>query len=368
MILSKRDSHIPKPNEIWLLLDSRVFGGIETHVLELAIGLQIFKHPVRVVFITQYDEPSALVDRLQANNIRFSYLYQVCSSSKRINPVRALRQGIKRYKPILVHAHGYKASVVSRFAKVTLPKGTIKQFTTYHAGETPTGKVGLYDWLDRHTSYLSEQCFAVSKLIQDKVPADSIVLNNFVSTQDVRPSKGQQIAFVGRLSMEKGPDRFVDLACNFPYLEFHVYGTGPMETELLDRGEPNVLYHGHQNNMTRVWENVGLLVISSRYEGLPMSALEAMARGIPVAAMKVGALDELIDHRTNGWLAESDNELLAGVMEWLQLTPEQKKSIANNAQYTINLNFSSQAVVPKILNIYQIDNKATKTPAARFSK
>lgn len=356
MTLSKRDRHIPKENEIWLLIDSLTFGGIETHVLELSYGLSQFGHSVRVVFVTQYDHASPLIDRLQMANIQYSYLYQISGSTKRLNPLYALSRAVGIHKPKLVHAHGYKASILSKLIKLTPAGSKVEQFTTFHAGETPSGKVKLYDALDRYSAFVSKANFAVSQLVQDKVKAKSVVLNNFISTDKLHLSEGEQIAFVGRLSHEKGPDRFVDLAIQFPYLAFHVYGSGPMETELLDRGEPNIVYHGHQNNMTRVWEAVGILVISSRFEGLPMAALEAMARGIPVVAMNVGALSTLVNHGVNGWIADSEDELSACLMEWLQMSRSQQHEIAINACNTITQNYSSQAIIPQVLRHYQIAN------------
>ncbi len=50
--LSKR--LIPVLGEIWLFIDSQTFGGIETHVLELAKGLLNHGNKVRVVLLTQY--------------------------------------------------------------------------------------------------------------------------------------------------------------------------------------------------------------------------------------------------------------------------------------------------------------------------
>ncbi|SON53125.1 glycosyltransferase family 4 protein [Vibrio tapetis] len=356
MTLSKRDRHLPKENEIWLLIDSLTFGGIETHVLELSYGLSQFGHSVRVVFVTQYDHASPLVDRLQMANIQYSYLYQISGSPKRLNPLRALSRAVRIHRPKLLHAHGYKASILSKLVKLAPSGRTINQFTTFHAGESPTGKVRLYDAIDRYSAFISQANFAVSQLVQDKVQSTSIVLNNFISTDKLHLSEGEQIAFVGRLSREKGPDRFVNLAGQFPYLEFHIYGSGPMETELLDRGEPNIVYHGHQNNMSKVWESVGILVISSRFEGLPMAALEAMARGIPVVAMNVGALSTLITHGTNGWIANSPEELSACLMEWLQMSPSQQHEVAINACNTVTHSYSSQAVIPQILHHYHLES------------
>ncbi|MEI8597444.1 hypothetical protein P4S64_06875 [Vibrio sp. M60_M31a] len=51
-------------NEVWLVIDSLTFGGIETHVLELANGLKHFEVPVKVMFLRSYSKPQLLKDKL----------------------------------------------------------------------------------------------------------------------------------------------------------------------------------------------------------------------------------------------------------------------------------------------------------------
>ncbi len=101
-------------------------------------------------------------------------------------------------------------------------------------------------------------------------------MNNFVSIAN-QHCRYKQIAFVGRLSHEKGADRFIDIARHIPDIEFSIYGDGPEKPRLIENAPANVIFHGHQNDMDAVWCNISALVISSRYEGLPMAALEAMA-------------------------------------------------------------------------------------------
>ena len=215
-----------QPNEIWLILDSLRYGGIETHTVELSKGLRKHEVAVRVILLKRYDEPQTILDKLRSSNISYNCLDDLFPSS---NTLSALVQATKRYKPAIIHAHGYKASILCKMTKWCLFWRPVKQVSTYHAGETPKGKVKLYDFLDRYTGFISDVTLAVSKQIQAKLPFPSTHLNNFVDDVQSAMGVGSQIAFVGRLNHEKAPDRFITLAQSFPNNSFHLYGTGPME-------------------------------------------------------------------------------------------------------------------------------------------
>ena len=352
-------------HEIWLLIDSQTFGGIETHVLELAQGLisesAQYSEAIRIVLLTKFNPEAIIVEKLNALSIPYSYLSDLASYSADSsgNSATQLKRAAHYYEPRLIHAHGYKASLVSKLIKLPPRLNNTKQITTYHAGETPTGKVWLYDWLDRYSSFLSDQSLVVSEKIKAKVPSGTYQLNNFVKVPTgltSSPSSSQiHVGFVGRLSHEKAPDRFVTLAKQFPEVQFEVFGDGP-EMETLVKSQPdNVNLYGHQTNMGDVWSQIDLLIIPSRFEGLPMAALEAMIRGIPVLATSVGNLPKLIEHQVNGYLAHSEAELEQCLSLWMSLTSEQRDSLKSNAIETVKSQYSPQAVIPQLLEIYQLD-------------
>ncbi|NOJ08434.1 glycosyltransferase family 4 protein [Vibrio splendidus] len=358
-------------HEIWLLIDSQTFGGIETHVLELAQGLisesAQYSDAVRIVLLTKFKPEAIIVEKLDALHIPYSYLSDLASgcADSSSNSATQLKRAVQHYQPRLIHAHGYKASLVSKLIKLPPRLSNTKQITTYHAGETPTGKVWLYDWLDRYSSFLSDQSLVVSEKIKAKVPSKTHQLNNFVKVPtgltNAPSSSPFHVGFVGRLSHEKAPDRFIALAKQFPDVRFELFGDGPEMEDLVKSQPDNVTFHGHQTNMDDVWSQIDLLIIPSRFEGLPMAALEAMIRGIPVLATSVGNLPQLIEHQVNGYLAnsESDSET-ALVLEqhlstWMSLTSEQRDSLKNNAIETVKHQYSPQAVVPQLLEIYQLD-------------
>ena len=126
--------------------------------------------------------------------------------------VRRLR---RPSRPALLHTHGYKANLLGRLAGLLTRVPTV---ATYHAGEKPPGMLAWYDRADRWTSFLGGR-IAVSRPILARLPFGGWLVPNFVAVPP-RPSAsaGQPdvVAYVGRMSLEKGPDMFCDLAAAAP--------------------------------------------------------------------------------------------------------------------------------------------------------
>ncbi|MCL2914035.1 glycosyltransferase family 4 protein [Shewanella corallii] len=330
-------------NQVMLLLDSRSHGGIETHVLELATGLSASGQRVSVCFLCRYDQPHPLQDLLERQKIPVNYFDGTLSSTL---------THIKSTNPEVLHTHGYKAGIIGRIAALLLKKRVI---STFHAGEIGSGKLRFYDWLDRYTAFLADKRLAVSPDIAARIPFTRVELvRNFINTRALVTSQGKQIAFVGRLSAEKGPDRMLDYARALPHLSFHIYGDGPERARLEQSAPGNVTFYGFCN-MEEHWCDIGLLVMPSRYEGMPLAALEALGRGIPVAATRVGAMEQLINNGCNGYLVEEANHKLlsAAINTWHSLTEENRHEISQAAIETVERGFSVDAVLPSILKDYR---------------
>lgn len=327
---------------IWILIDSRSFGGIETHVFELATGLKNALVSIKVVFLNDYGL-HPLKSKLSSQQIPYEHVN---------GGIKHLLKKIHHEKPSVIHTHGYKAGIFGRLAGYWCRTPVISSF---HAGEPSHGKLKLYDALDRYSAFLASKVVSVSDKISQKIPCRSEVVNNFVNTDHFERSKGNQIAFVGRLSPEKGADYFIQIAKQFPEHRFHIYGDGPLMNELVENASPNVVFHGQQNTMEKIWPNIGLLLITSRHEGLPMAALEAMGRGIPIISSNVGRMSNLIEQGVNGWLYPCGNvSILTRLLsDWFAMHPDLKASIQERSQYKVNAEFSSNYVIPKFIDMYQ---------------
>lgn len=328
--------------KIWLLVDSSKSGGIESHIHQLAKGLLDHGQQTQVVFLRDYGY-HPLKQQLQQDAIDTQTL------SAGFMP---LLKAIATQPPNIIHTHGYKAGIMGRLAATLLRVAVI---STYHAGEVPKGKLAFYDKLDRLSAFLGKHIFAVSPQIAKRLPVQAEIFDNFVNNAQITESEGTQIAFVGRVSHEKGPDRFIKLAQKLSEQQLYLYGDGPQLVSLQENLPSNLHALGQQDDMAKVWPKIGLLVIPSRYEGLPMAALEAMSRGIPVLAFRVGALDKLINHLRNGWLlAPGDvNGLAQAIEQWLVMSETNKQQMRHAAKQTIATQFSSAVAIPKLISCYQ---------------
>ena len=330
---------------IYQLLDSSASGGIESHVLELSSWLVNHDIKTNVIFLKDYGQ-HPLKDQLDSANVSWS----IKSSWPQ------LMQEIKRNDGLLA-THGYKAGI---FGRVMAKLYQVPVVSTYHSGDLGKGKLYLYSKLDDFTAGLADQVFCVSRGIQSRLPVHSNLIANFTQLSHPPTKLGNKIAFVGRLSEEKGPDSFAHIASEallrantqLSQEQICLYGHGPMQQELSNH-YPKEWFAGY-SKMSEHWQDIGLLCITSRYEGLPLVALEAMAHGVPVMSFKVGALPDLISEGEDGWIIENQDHhaFIESLVKWSQLDDLQRWQFATNTQQKIRAKFSSDNLIPHILSVY----------------
>lgn len=325
--------------EIWQLLDSRSIGGIESHVVALADGLAEIGERVRVILLEDHG-PHPMAAQLRSRGVPLEVLN---------GGLGTLVRAMKERRPAVVHTHGYKCNILGRIAGRMGPCPVV---STVHSGEPGTGKLRVYLTVDRLSSVLGPT-IAVSEAIARRLPGRPVTVGNFVAVPQppTRPSPST-VGFVGRLSHEKGPDLFAKLAARIPDSSFVAFGDGPMQASVAVEG---IDWRGMVTDMAAAWGEVGLLCMPSRHEGLPMAALEAMARGIPVAGFAVGALPDLIDDGENGFLVTAGDldGLETAVRRWLALDGPGRERLAAAARATVAKRYDRRRAVRRIRAIYR---------------
>lgn len=337
---------------IVLFLDSRGMGGIETHVLNLAKALTDESLPVKVVFWKKYSEQ---VHPLWGD-LEKACIPVYCAEGKVSRLFKLIPEGA------LVHSHGYKGNLINKV--FSLP-GKWTSLPTHHNGDIGVGRLKYYVQADELTSRWFSP-LSVSAEIYSRLSKKGLLIPNFVGNLPAleydkvnRSSLGNHVAFVGRMSTEKGPETFCKLANRLKnsvapehQAEFHLYGDGDLLPGL-KQSYKTPIFHG-QMNMENCWSQIDLLCITSEYEGLPLAALEAMSRGIPVCSYAIGDLPALIQHGQNGWVVPAgDLDAMASCIDnWLRMPYSKRLAMSESADQTIRSRYSAQAVVPRIIDHY----------------
>ncbi len=350
MASAETEPTAPRPGEIWLLLDSSGVGGIETHVRALYLAFRRAGAPARIVLLADHG-PNPWLEQLAAVGATPTILG---------GGLGAILRALRAHRPAVLHTHGYKAGILGRLAARWTGAPIV---STFHAGERLGGALGLYQRLDEWSSFLARR-IAVSAPIQKHLPFRSELIPNFIVAPEAPPEAPPppRVAFVGRLSHEKGPDLFCRLAAAYegPPIEWRVYGDGPMRAELEAAYGDRIAFYGVVANMSAVWSEVGLLAMTSRAEGLPMAALEAGAAGLPILASRVGALPEVVDEDKTGWLVDPAaleagdlSGALAALGRWRALDPAAGAAMRRACWAKIRSAYSEERALERIRAVYR---------------
>ena len=97
-----------------------------------------------------------------------------------------------------------------------------------------------------------------------------------------------------------------------------------------------------------------VMVVPSRQDNLPNTAVEAQACGTPVAAFSVGGLPDIVQHKETGWLAPAfDTSDLARGILWILGDVKRWKVLSESARARALINYADSVIVEQYLEVYQ---------------
>jgi glycosyltransferase involved in cell wall biosynthesis len=225
---------------------------------------------------------------------------------------------LRRWRPSIVQTHGYKAAAVAYLLRrLRVPWPWIGFF---HGATSGSLRGRLYHWVDRRLLGTAERVVVMShaqaRAFRHCGRRVHTIYNAALaptpagdpSERDVLAALARSlprpvVGVVGRLSLEKGVDVFLDacagLARKGVAFSALVAGDGPersrLEAQCRRLGvESCVRFLGQVYNVDVLYRNLDLLVLPSRSEGLPNAMLEAMQADVPVVATTVGAVPDVV--------------------------------------------------------------------------
>lgn len=177
-----------------------------------------------------------------------------------------------------------------------------------------------------------------------------------------RKTTGKVVGTAGRLAPIKGIINLIQaiatLRAEFPDIRLEIAGAGPAQLSLERRVrelglDDLVTFLGWQVNLQSVMAGWDVFVAPSLEEAFGISALEAMAAGLPVVASSVGGLPELVEDGRTGWLVPpAKPEALATRLRELLLNPDQCRAFGSAGCARARTHFSVEKMVAAIAGIY----------------
>lgn len=137
----------------------------------------------------------------------------------------------------------------------------------------------------------------------------------------VSPSEGMnRVLWASRPSPEKRPELLFKLAASMPSIQWDIHGSWPAVPSMQAIRKslsalPNVTLHGaYERFEDTVRPDHIALVYTSAWDGMPNVVLEAVASGLPVVALDVGGISDLIPHKE---LVEPGSEMEAKMRDMI---------------------------------------------------
>lgn len=358
---------------ILYIIDSLKIGGAEMLLLGLLDAVKARGDLAHVAYFT----PGPLEADVTKRGVPLTRL-----SQKGLKDPRAFWRTYKLmrdWQPDIVHTHLVKSDLAGQIAARLLG---LPRLMTLHNTD-PWRIKPVMSAAYRRATAGADACIAVSDRVADHVgttkgyPRDKITtivngidLDHFIPTQlplDLSPYGVPADAFVvsviGSLTPQKDHDNFVKaaamLAAQDPRPYFLIVGDGPLRAEIareiakLGDLSHRIILTGPITQMAELLAATDLQVISSGWEGLPMTLLEGMAMERAIASTAVGGIPDCVTDGVTGVLVPaSDASALASAMAELLNDPAKRQRLGKAARKTIVETYGSGAMQHRLFEIY----------------
>lgn len=117
--------------------------------------------------------------------------------------------------------------------------------------------------------------------------------------------------------------------------------------------EERVQFLGFLDDPAGYLANLDLFLSTSVSEGLPLSAIQAMAAQLPLLATRCGGYEELVADKKNGWLVPvGDTEAIANAIRMFAASPELRDELAQKGQNHVRQTFDSNVMFHGYQDVY----------------
>ncbi|WP_424597126.1 glycosyltransferase [Caldisericum exile] len=350
------------------LIDSLYAGGAESLLKNFVIEAKNypnFKIDVCTLYSRNVYKEDLLKNGINLYDLSLPFKYDFSGIFKLVKLIRENSYDI-------VHVHLFPADLFGALASLFVDKKT-KFIFSEHSIYNRRRNFKLYKPIDIFVYSRYKRIVCVSNLVKEelinyipRLVSKVIVIKNAIPVDDIKEDiqKIYDVLFVGRLEKEKGVDILIKAVYEIQSkqslnLKVALVGDGSLKSEYKKLVkylslEDNIKFLGIRRDVEKLMRLSKIFVLPSRYEGLPMVILEAMANRIPIIATKVGGIPEVIEDGIEGLLVEpeSKDELTKKIL-YLLNNPSLREQLSKNAFEKVKSEYSIQSYTQRMLKLYE---------------
>lgn len=292
-------------------------------------------------------------------------LQREISPVKELRVLIALRKLYNKYKPDVIHLHSSKIGIFGRivfppskivytvhgFASIqvayrkflTLEKKLQNRAANIVGVSYFDEKEMIKEGISNNVSYIYNGFNKVSVLPEDST---SKIISKLLNLK----SEGNKIVLtVARLAPPKDFELLNNVAAHFlqKKIKFVWIGNATIPEDYSE----NIIFGGEINNAFILNAYADLFILPSRYEGLPMSIIEALSFGVPVVASNVGGVSELLDGNNGKAVSNTKQAFVDAIHYFLEEEQHKKASIA--ALDTYEKKFTIDTMYQKYISLFK---------------
>lgn len=280
-----------------------------------------------------------------------------------ISIVSKTRKLLKKIKPDILHLHSSKASVIGRIASLGLIDRN-KIFYSPHGyafvqKNISEKKIFLYKVIEHLMPFLFGGVTVASGNTEFEIAkkiSDSIIIRNGVNFSlpeklyKERQHNTFTVGTIGRLTPQKNPKAFNEIAKAMPDVKFLWIGNGELRDDITADNITVTGWIKTREELLSILNEIDIYIQVSLWEGLPISLLEAMAMRKPLIVTDVVGNKDCVESGFNGYVFDEINN----AVEYINILKDKviRFEFGNNSfekvfkEYNINKNFSD------LVNIY----------------
>ncbi len=250
--------------------------------------------------------------------------------------VNNLKKIINKYQPDIIHAHDMKASLICSFASKSIPIISHIHNNSFASRKISIKSISFLIACRKisHIFWVTKSAFRDFKFI-NKIMKKSSVLENVLDVKKIYEKVNQDnnnysfdVIFLGRLSFPKNPLRLIDVLSlaidKVSDLKVAIVGEGELLNETIEYTKKmniydNITFFGYMNNPMKILASSKVMLMTSRWEGIPMCALEAKALNVKIVSTPTDGLKDIINNSEKGFLSDNNFDLAEKIIEFISV-------------------------------------------------